>query len=81
MSSIEKLKRKFYASPVPNDISIEEIIRLANYYECEVLTGGNHQIRIANKKNGMLVPLPQHDKGIKPPYIKELRKLFDDEEN
>lgn len=80
MSSIEKLKKKFYSSPVPKDITIEEILRLANHYECEVITGGNHQIRILNRKNGILVPLPQHDKEIKPPYIRELRNLFDDEE-
>ncbi len=78
MSSIEKLKKKFYSTPVRNDITIEEVERLAKYYNCSVLTGGNHQIRIANPKKGMIVPLPQHDKSVKPPYIRQLRELFED---
>ena len=80
MSSIEKLKKKFYSSPVPNDITINEVMRLAKYYDCVIHTGGNHQIRIANPKSGMVVPLPQHDKSVLQPYIRELRELFDDEE-
>lgn len=80
MSSIEKLKKKFYSSPVPKDITINEVMRLAKHYNCVVLTGGNHQIRIANPKTGIVVPLPQHDKSVLQPYIRELRELFDDEE-
>ena len=80
MSGIEKLKQEFYKNPVPKTITTDDIIRLAQHYHCDVVTGGNHQIRIANRRNGMVVPLPQHSKEIKPPYIRELRVLFDDEE-
>lgn len=43
-----------------------------------VLTGGNHQIRIAHKPSGTVIPLPQHGKCVKEAYIIELRKLFDE---
>ena len=78
MSEIEKLKKRFNKKPTPNDITIDEIEKLARYYGCIIKTGGNHQVRIVNPKNGMVVPLPQHDKGIKPPYIRELIELFAD---
>ena len=80
MSTIEKLKSKFYSSPTPKDITTDEIKRLAEYYGCGVKTGGNHQIAIVNKKTGTVVPLPQHDKAVKPAYIKELRNCFREEE-
>lgn len=80
MSSIEKLREQFYNDPVPKTIVMDDVKRLARYYGCKVLTGGNHQIRIANPKNGMVVPLPQHGKEVHPQYVKELRELFDDKE-
>ena len=36
MSSIEKLKEKFYSKPTRRDITTEEIKKLANYYNCIV---------------------------------------------
>lgn len=80
MSTIEKLKKKFYSSPTPKDITIDEVIRLANHYECIIRTGGNHQITVVNKEKTMNVPLPQHDKEVKQAYIRQLRELFNDEE-
>lgn len=79
MSSIEKLKEKFYSKPTRKDITIDEIKRLANYYGCPIWTGGNHQIAIVNLKTGYKVPLPQHDKEINRSYIRELQELFGDE--
>ncbi len=79
MSSIEKLKEKFYSKPTRNDITSEEIKKLAHYYGCIIRTGGNHQITVFNPKTGEKVSLPQHDKQIKRPYIRELQELFGDE--
>ena len=80
MSTIEKLKDRFYADRVPNDMTTAEICRLADHYKCIVWTGGNHQIAIRNPRTGKKVPLPQHSDTINPAYIRELRELFDDEE-
>lgn len=80
MSTIEKLKKKFYGSPTPNDLTTDDIKRLADHYNCKYRTGGNHQIAFYSEITGMVVPLPQHGKGIKQEYIKQLRVLFDDEE-
>ena len=78
MSTIEKLKKKFYEKPARNDMTIDELIRLAKAYGCAVLTGGNHQIRIVHKPTGRVIPIPNHGKTVKEAYIMELRELFDE---
>ncbi|MBR5337750.1 MAG: hypothetical protein IK152_07180 [Lachnospiraceae bacterium] len=78
MSTIEKLKKKFYQKPVRNDMTIDEIVRLAKAYGCEVLTGGNHQIRICHRASGRIIPIPRHGKNVKEAYVMELRELFDE---
>ena len=79
MSSIEKLRDRFYSRPTKKDITTEEVKRLADYYGCEIRTGGNHQISIVNRKTGAIVPLPQHGKEIDRTYVRELQKLFGEE--
>ncbi len=78
MSTIEKLKKKLGEKPVRNDMTVDEVVRLARYYGCDVLTGGNHQIRIAHKATGRVIPLPRHGKEVKEAYIIELKELFDE---
>ncbi len=78
MSGIEKLKKKFYEKPTRNDITMREVIRLANAYGCEIFTGGNHQIRIVSRKTGRVIPIPQHGDNIKEAYIIELKEMFDE---
>ena len=77
MSKLEKLKNKFFEKPVRNDMTFEEISKLAKAYGCKVLTGGNHQIRIVHKESGTVIPIPQHGKTVKEAYIMELRDLFE----
>ena len=81
MSKIVKLKEKFYEKPVRNDLTIDEVTRLAKAYGCVVLTGGNHQIRIAHKPSGRVIQIPSHGKVVKEVYIMELRELFDEIES
>lgn len=81
MSSIEKLKEKFYSTPTRKDITMDEIERLATYYGCKIRTGGNHQKTLVNPKTGGIVPLPQHGKEIKREYIRQLQDLFGEEGN
>ena len=78
MSTIEKLKNKFYEKPVRNDLTIDEVVRLAKAYGCVIYTGGNHQIRIVHKESGRVIPLPRHGKSVKEAYVLELRELFDE---
>ena len=59
-------------------MTIDEVIRLAKAYGCTVLTGGNHQVRIAHKPTGRVIPIPSHGKTVKEAYIMELRELFDE---
>ncbi len=76
MSTLEKLKKKFYEKPVRNDLTIDEVVRLAKAYGCSIVTGGNHQIRIVHKPTGTVIPLPSHGKTVKEVYIAELKNLF-----
>lgn len=79
MSSIEKLIEKFYSVPTRKDITMDEVLRLAKYFNCIIKTGGNHQISIINPRTGYPVPLPQHSKELNRAYIRELQELFGDE--
>ena len=81
MSQIEKLINKLNSKPVPNDISFNEIKKLAEYFGCKVLTGGNHQIRIADKESGTVIPIPRHGKHVPEAYIIELKNLFNEINN
>ncbi len=45
MSTLEKLKEKFNEKPIPNNISFDEVERLAKSYGCRVVSGGNIQKR------------------------------------
>ena len=76
MSKKDKLREKFFEKPVRNDITPNEVITLSKAYGCEVLTGGNHQIRICHRKTGTIIPIPQHGKTVKEAYIAELKSLF-----
>ena len=80
LSTIEKLKKRLYSSPIPKDMTIQDLTKLANHYGCIIRTGGNHQIAFVNLKTGKVIPVPHYGKSIKPAYIKELQELFGDEE-
>ena len=78
MSTIDKLKKKLNEKPVRNDMTIDEVVRIAMAYGCEIKTGGNHQIRIVHKPTGRVIPLPRHGKEVKEAYIIELKELFNE---
>lgn len=81
MSQIEKLKARFYRKPIPNDITFDEVFRLAEYYGCKIISGGNHPVKIVDIPSGTVIPIPQHGNCIKEAYIKELKILFDEIES
>ena len=81
MSTLEKLKKKWYEKPVRNDITINERVRLARAYGCDILTGGNHQIRIVYKPLGVVIPLPCHGNTVKEAYIIEFKELISEIES
>lgn len=81
MSQMEKLKRKFYSKPIRNDMTYDEIIRLAEYYGCKVMSGGKHPIKIIDVESGRLIPIPRHGKYVKEAYIIELHELFEEIES
>ena len=77
MSQIEKLKRKFFEKPVRNDLTIDEVIKLAKAYGCLVKTGVRHSMHIAYPPLNTIIPIPTHGSVVKEAYIKQLRDLFE----
>lgn len=78
LSKIEKLLEKFYRKPIPNDITYEEVERLASYFGCIVRkSGGRHSFKVAYPKEGIIIPIPVHGNVVKEAYIKQLKDLFD----
>ncbi|WP_415928892.1 type II toxin-antitoxin system HicA family toxin [Zhenpiania hominis] len=78
MSKVEKDIKKFYKKPVPNDITYEEMERVAKSFGCIVdKKGGKHPLRVVHKKSGRIIPIPVHGKTVKEAYIKQLKDLFD----
>jgi len=76
MSTLEKLKKKFNEKPIPNDISFDEVERLAKSYGCLVMSGGKHSKKIVDVPSGTVIPIPMHGKYVQEAYIKELKVLF-----
>ena len=76
MSTLDKLKAKFNEKPIPNDISFDEVERLANAYGCRVISGGKHSKKIVDVPSGTVIPIPMHGKYVQEAYIKELKDLF-----
>ena len=78
MSQIDKLIAKFREKPTRNDITYDEVRRIAKYYGCDVKSGGKHPIIVVSKKQGKIIPIPGHGKFVKEAYITELKKLFEE---
>ena len=76
MSTIEKLIEKFYRKPIPNNITFEEVERLASFYGCIISSGGKHSKKIIDLASGTVIPIPMHGKNVQEAYIKELKDLF-----
>lgn len=75
MSTIKKKLEKFYKTPVPNDITFQDVKVIAEYFQCIVVSGGNH-MKIIHLDSGTVIPIPRHGKCVKEAYIKQLKFLF-----
>ena len=76
MSTLDNLKAKFNEKPIPNNISFDEVERLANAYGCRVISGGKHSKKVVDAPSGTVIPIPMHGKYVQEAYIKELKDLF-----
>ena len=81
MSTIEKLKAKFNRVPVPNDITMDQVIRLAESYGCLIKSGGKHPVKVVDQISGTVIPIPAHGKYVQEVYISELKTLFKEIDN
>ena len=78
MSRLDKLKKKFFEKPCRNDMTWEEIEKLARAYGCVIKGGGKHPYRIAYVPTGTVIPIPIHGKTIGEAYIGQLQMLFEE---
>lgn len=78
MAKIEKLLEKLYRKPIPNDIRVEEIEKIAKHYGCVVQPGGKHPMKIIHIQSGTVIPIPIHGDTVKEAYVKQFKKLLDE---
>ena len=76
LSKLEKLRRKLFEKPCRNDMTFEEIEKLARAYGCEVRVGGRHSYHIVHRSTGTVIPIPVHGSTVGEAYVGELQKLF-----
>ena len=77
MSKIDKLLAKLYKKPVPNDIRIDEVVKIVENYGCVAKSGGKHQMKIVHVPTGTVIPIPSHGDVVAEAYIIEIKKLLD----
>lgn len=70
VSTLEKLKAKFNEKPIPNNISFDEVERLAKSYGCIVVSGGKHSKKVVDVSSGTVIPIPMHGKYVQEAYKK-----------
>lgn len=76
MSQIQKLIDKLNSKPTPNDMTFEELARIARYYGCDTESRGNHQRAIVHDETGAVIPIPCHSKHVGVAYVKQVKDLF-----
>ena len=76
MSQREKLRKRFFKKPIPNDITYEELETLAKGYGLIVVPGGKHPMKIVHRESGTVIPIPVHGKTVDEAYIKEVKRLL-----
>jgi UDP-N-acetylglucosamine pyrophosphorylase len=76
LSKIDKLLKKFYEKPIPNDITFDEAMRIMKHFGCIIENGGNHT-KVVCKQPPRVIPIPRHGKNVEEAYIKQLKELLD----
>ena len=77
MSQLNKLLKKLYRKPIPNDMRIDEIEKIVKAYGCIIVSGGRHQMKIVHRQTGTVIPIPSHGDTVAEAYIKEIKALLD----
>ena len=77
MAQIKKLEQKLYRKPVPNDMRIDEIVKIVKAYGCETRVGGKHPLIIVHVESGTIIPIPKHGDTVAEAYIKQIKDLLD----
>ena len=76
MSQIQKLIDKLNSKPTPNDMTFEELAKIARYFGCDIESRGNHQRAIVHDEKGTVIPIPCHSKHVGVAYVKQVKVLL-----
>ena len=77
MSQIQKLIDKMNKKPVPNDMTFEELEKIARRYGCDSESRGSHQRAIVHEETGTVIPIPCHGKHVGVAYVKQVKDLIE----
>ena len=78
MGQLEKSIEKLYRKPIPNDMRIDEIVRIVKAYGCITETGGKHPLKIVYPPTNTVIPIPMHGSLVGEAYIKQIKLLLDE---
>ena len=77
MSTIQKRIEKFNRIPIPNDITFDEFVSVAEYYGFKVFKGGGkHGVALCHPKTHVKIPVARHGNLVKEIYIRELKEAI-----
>ena len=77
MASIDKLLEKFYRKPIPNDITYDELRRIADHFGLIVKPPkGKHPMKISYPGIAS-IPIPVHKKSVGEAYIYQVKMLIE----
>ena len=76
MSQIQKLIDKLNSKPTPNDMTFDELAKIAKHYGCDTESRGNHQRAIVHDASGTVIPIPSHGKHVGVAYVRQGKELL-----
>jgi len=81
LSRQDKLRKRFFKKPIPNDFSPDELVTLINGYVADgynltIVPGGKHPMKVVHIPSGTVIPIPIHGKQIGEAYIAQVKALL-----
>ena len=77
MTKKDKDLTKLYSKPIPKDMRIDEIKRIAEAHGCIWETGGRHPFKIVHVQSGTSIAIPYHGDTVPLMCIREIKRLID----
>ena len=79
MSQLEKALEKFFRTPEPKDITVDELKCVVEHYGMIMEIGkGKHGVKIRYRPKNIKIPIPIHGKEVQVVYIKQIKNAINE---